>query len=215
MLFAAALGINDWNVRPQGITFLFASLFLLAIYKYKKNPQWGWLVVFPLGMLVWVNSHGTFIIGLVLIGIWWGQELWQAIMQRINREQIIGKNRIVVPGIMFGITALTCLINPRGFGIIDYLKTLTSNSVVQNLVTEWAPPTFKYIGGSNFLMRINGKCGFISAFTQKAELLSNNYISCVWTFRLENLAWDCMVWSGNGSNCSRAFICHCRSHTKS
>ncbi len=31
-MLAAALGMNDWNVRPQGITFLLASLFLLAIY---------------------------------------------------------------------------------------------------------------------------------------------------------------------------------------
>jgi hypothetical protein len=157
VLFAAALGINDWNVRPQGITFLLASFFLLAIYKYKMNPHWGWLVVFPLCMLVWVNSHGTFIIGLVLIGIWWGQELWQAIVQRINRKPFIEKNRIVVPGIMLGITALVCLINPRGFGIINYIRTLTSNSVVQNLVTEWAPPTLSTWMGAIFF------CGLMAS----------------------------------------------------
>jgi hypothetical protein len=157
VLFAAALGINDWNVRPQGITFLLASLFLLAIYKYKKNPHWGWLVVFPLSMLVWVNSHGTFLIGLVLIGLWWGQELWQAIIQRINHEHIIGENQFVVPGIMLGITALACLINPRGFGIINYLRTFTSNSVVQNLVTEWAAPTLSTWMGAIFL------CGLMAS----------------------------------------------------
>ena len=151
VLFAAALGINDWNVRPQGVTFLLASLLLLAIYKYKQNPHWGWLVVFPLCMLVWVNSHGTFIIGLVFIGLWWGQELWQAILVRIKHEHIIGKNRIIVPGMMLGVTALACLVNPRGFGIVDYLRTLTSNSVVQNLVTEWAPPTFGSWMGAIFL----------------------------------------------------------------
>jgi hypothetical protein len=73
-LFAAALGLNDWNVRPQGITFLLASLILLVIYTYNKNTRWYWLVIIPLVMLIWVNSHGTFLIGLVLIGIWWGRE---------------------------------------------------------------------------------------------------------------------------------------------
>src|SRR4030042_4445692 len=62
VLFAAVLGLNDWNVRPQGITFLLASLYLLAIYEYQENHRWGWLVIFPLGMLIWVNSHGTFLI---------------------------------------------------------------------------------------------------------------------------------------------------------
>jgi hypothetical protein len=157
VLFAAALGINDWNVRPQGITFLLASLFLLAIYKYKKYPHWGWLVVFPVCMLVWVNSHGTFLIGLVLIGLWWGQELWQAIIARINRVQIIGKNRSVVPSIILGITTLICLINPRNFGIINYLRKLTGNSVVQNFVTEWAAPSFSTWMGAIFL------CGLMAS----------------------------------------------------
>lgn len=151
VLFAAALGINDWNVRPQAITFLLASLFLLAIYQYQKDPHWGWLVVFPLSMLVWVNSHGTFIIGLAMIGLWWGHEIWQAIIAWVNHQPNVGKNKIAVPGMMLGITALVCLANPRGFGIIDYLKTLTTNNVVQNLVTEWAAPTLGTWMGVIFL----------------------------------------------------------------
>ena len=156
VLFAAALGLNDWNVRPQGITFLLASLFLLAIYEYKQNPQWGWLLVFPLVMLIWVNSHGTFLIGLALIGIWWADEIWKAIKQRVNGEQIVEKKLIVVPGIVFGVTGLVCLINPRGFGIINYLKTLTSNNIVQNLVTEWAPPTVNTLMGAIFFCGLLG-----------------------------------------------------------
>jgi hypothetical protein len=156
-LFAAALGLNDWNVRPQGVTFLLASLFLLAIYKYRNKPQWGWLIIFPTCMLIWVNSHGTFIIGLTLVGIWWGQEIWTALRQRISHGQVVELKRIVVPGIMFGITVLICLLNPRGLGIINYLKTLTSNSVVQNLVTEWAAPTFGTLMGVLFF------CGLIGS----------------------------------------------------
>ena len=156
VLFAAALGLNDWNVRPQGITFLLASLFLLAIYTYRKNPHWGWLVIFPAGMLIWVNSHGTFLIGLVLIGIWFADEIWKVIKQRAKGEHLVEKKLIVVPGIMFGITALVCLINPRGLGIINYLKTLTSNNVVQNLVTEWAPPTLGTLMGVLFFSGLIG-----------------------------------------------------------
>jgi hypothetical protein len=147
VLFAAALGLNDWNVRPQGITFLLGSLFLLAIYQYRRKSHWYWLVIFPLGMLIWVNSHGTFMIGLVMVGLWWGQELWEVVIPRIRGDRTIALKAILIPGILFVITSLVCLINPRGIGIVDYLKTLTSNSVVQNLVIEWAPPTLNtYLG---------------------------------------------------------------------
>ncbi len=152
VLFAAALGLNDWNVRPQAITFLLASLFLLAIYQYRQKPHWGWLFIFPVCMLVWVNSHGTFIIGLVLIAIWWAHEIWSALPLRVNQTHPRDLKRAIVPGAMFFITGLTCLVNPRGPEIINYLRTLTGNIVVQNLVTEWAPPTFNTLMGALFFI---------------------------------------------------------------
>ncbi len=156
ILFAAALGLNDWNVRPQGITFLLASLFLLAIYQYRQNRRWYWLVVFPLGMLIWVNSHGTFLIGLVLIGLWLGQEVWDSIAQRGGNLRKTLLEHASMPGLMLVLTALACLVNPRGLGIIGYIKTLTSNSVVQNLVTEWAPPNLNSMLGVIFFACLLG-----------------------------------------------------------
>jgi hypothetical protein len=102
-------------------------------------------------MLVWVNSHGTFLIGLVLIGIWIGQIIWDVIKSRNTDEYSNVKKSVVRPSIILGITTLACLVNPRGLGIINYLKTLTSNNVVQNLVTEWAPPSLDSLMGVIFL----------------------------------------------------------------
>jgi len=156
VLFAAAMGLNDWNLRPQGITFLLASLFLLAIYEYWDSHQWGWLLIFPLGMLVWVNSHGTFIIGLLLIAIWFGQELWDVIKLRITENKKGLVKLLFTPGIAFGTTLLICLVNPQGFKIINYISTLTGSNVVQNLVTEWAAPKFNSLMGSIFFIGLMG-----------------------------------------------------------
>lgn len=152
VFFAAAFGLNDWNVRPQGITFLIASLYLMAIYKYKQKLNRLWLFIFPLGMLVWVNSHGTFLIGLVLLGIWLAQEIWEAVLARYRGEAEPKISSTYVPASLLGITTLACLANPRGLGIISYIKTLTSNSVIQNLVTEWAPPSFNSLLGMIFFI---------------------------------------------------------------
>ncbi len=147
VFLAAALGLNDWNVRPQGITFLLASLVLLALHKYRKQQRIGWLVLIPASMLVWVNSHGTFVIGLALLGIWFGQEIWDALVRAVKGGGLGAFRRLLVPTCVLILAALVCLVNPRGAGIIDYVRTLTSNSVVQNLVTEWAPPTLHtYLG---------------------------------------------------------------------
>jgi hypothetical protein len=151
VLFAAALGLNDWNVRPQGITFLLGSLFLLAIYRFRDKRNWKWLLIFPSGMLIWVNSHGTFFIGLILMGIWLGQEVWDVVITRRGEKSRISWDLLLAPGISYILTILICFLNPRGIGIIDYIKTLTGNSTVQNLVVEWAPPAFNSLMGSIFL----------------------------------------------------------------
>jgi hypothetical protein len=170
VIFAAALGLNDWNVRPQGIAFLIAGLYLLAIYMYNKNFRWSWLFVFPLGMLVWVNSHGTFVIGLAIIGIWWAQILWEAIRKRVVMKQPFNGKSILSPSIFLLITTLTCFVNPRGWGIINYVKTLTGNSVVQNLVIEWAPPSFNSMMGTIFLLGLMGTAILLALSPKRPNL---------------------------------------------
>jgi len=171
VLFAAALGLNDWNVRPQGITFLLASLFMLAIVEFRQTHRWGWLAIIPAGMLLWANSHGTFIIGLVLVGIWLGQEGWGMIKPHLQHERLPPVRELYAPLITFIITALACFFNPRGFGTVDYIKTLTGNSVVQNLVTEWAPPTINSLMGVLFFSGLL-ICAVVLVISPKRPALS-------------------------------------------
>jgi hypothetical protein len=149
--FAALLGLNSWNVRPQVITFLLGALFLYLIPRLQRGLKRGWAFLFPLLMVVWVNSHGTFPLGIFFLSLWLGQEVWELL-----RVKWVGGNgesarRLLFPGIILLLSLLACLINPRGLGVLQYLQTLFGNSVVQNLVVEWAPPTFDTLGGGLFL----------------------------------------------------------------
>lgn len=146
-LFAAALGLNDWNVRPQAITFLLGAFVLLAINRLQANQKKVWLGVLLLAMIIWVNSHGTFPIGLALVGAWWLEEAWATF-----RQKGYWKKRLLLPTIAGLASGLACLVNPQGLGIVSYVRTLTGNPVIQNLVPEWAPPSFDTLGGMIFLI---------------------------------------------------------------
>jgi len=150
-IFAAALGLNNWNLRPQIVTYLFGALFLWAIYEYRMRPRKGWLLVFPAAMMLWVNTHGSFPIGLLLLGIWLLDEVFRALRARLSGNDVeAGLRRVWPPVIALLITVLATLANPRGIGVFEYLITMSTNSVVQNLVPEWAPPTFNTTGGTMF-----------------------------------------------------------------
>lgn len=154
LLFAAALGFGNWNVRPQAITYLLALLILVAIEILRSGGRRGWLVLIPVVMVLWVNSHGSFPIGFAFIGIWWLEEVWAQILLR--RLPDLRSSKISLATAAGLLAIIGALFNPRGLNIVSYLSTMTSNSVVQTFITEWMPPTFDTLEGSVFLFAFLG-----------------------------------------------------------
>lgn len=153
-LFAAALGINDWNVRPQAATFFLAPLFLWAVYEIRRGAglRRGWLAVFPLGMVLWVNSHGSFLLGLLIIGLWLADEVWGVWRGGAGgRGSARPLPRIAAAASALALAAAACLLNPRGPGTFSYLAGMSVHPVIQGMVPEWAPPTFSTLTGALFL----------------------------------------------------------------
>ncbi len=167
---AAALGINDWNVRPQAATFFLAPLFLWAIYEIQRSERaggggaereggptrtgqslrfWGWLAVFPIGMALWVNGHGSFPLGLLIVGLWLVDEVWQ--IWRDGASVRLPHGAAAAAGAL-ALAAAACLLNPRGLGAFSYLAEMSVHPVIQGMVPEWAPPTFSTITGTLFLI---------------------------------------------------------------
>ena len=56
----------SFSMRPQMVGYLFLILALIALELFRQGKQWAvWLL--PALMLAWVNTHGSFIIGLGVI----------------------------------------------------------------------------------------------------------------------------------------------------
>jgi len=132
VLVAAALGIDDWNVRPQAFAFLAGALFLRALAGLERSPRWLW--AFPLGMALWVNTHGSFPVGLLLVGLTGVGKAMEAGMGRAPAAPVGRYLGAFVAAL--GATGL----NPRGFGVYAYLAMMARHPVIRTLVPEWAPP---------------------------------------------------------------------------
>ncbi len=155
-LFAAVLGFDNWNVRPQTFTYLLGTLILVGIYEYRRTGRKAWMIVFPLAMLLWVNIHGSFPIGLALLGLWLIDEGILA-LSKGNSQPLLERFKPAVPaGTAFALGGLACLLNPRGLGVLSYLSVMANNPVVQQYATEWAPSTFETLAGSIFLISLMG-----------------------------------------------------------
>ncbi len=167
--FAAALGINDWNVRPQAATFFLAPLFLWAIYEIRRRGGegradeggrtragrglgfGGWLAVFPVGMAFWVNCHGSFPLGLLILGLWLADEVWGGWRGGAGGRGSARPLPRIAAASALALAAAACLLNPRGPGAFSYLAGMSVHPVIQSMVPEWAPPTFSSLAGALFL----------------------------------------------------------------
>jgi hypothetical protein len=115
-----------------------------------------WFIIFPAVMLVWVNSHGSFLIGLVLLVMWLLGEVIRILWARFSGARPMEGDSVGTPGSLWPpvialiLTMLAAMVNPRGIGVFNYLMTLMGDPLVRNLVPEWAAPSFSSPGGIQF-----------------------------------------------------------------
>lgn len=131
ILLAALASAPLFGVRPQMITLLLASIFIALLTQYasdgRRRPLY-WMV--PL-MLLWVNFHAGYALGLGLIVLYMMSLMFDRKWDLIPRLGII----------LLACTAVVPL-NPNGLRMFSYpLETLRSPSMAA-FIQEWASPDF-------------------------------------------------------------------------
>ena len=131
ILLAAAASSPLFGVRPQMLTLLLASIYIVLLERFdpKEHTRRLWWLV-PL-MLLWVNLHAGFALGLALIGLY------------IVRAVLDGDWDEVRPLLIVLIVCTAVVpLNPNGFRMFSYpYETLTSESMAA-FIQEWASPDF-------------------------------------------------------------------------
>jgi hypothetical protein len=137
--FFAAL-MPYWSPRPQIFTFFFFStyLWLLLDYKYAGSSKRFWLL--PAIMVLWVNLHGAFLVGIALVLIFlvteWAMHFYASRDNRMVRKDLTRLS------IFSWLTCLATLINPQFFHIWAYPFQLVSMEVAKGAIAEWQSPNF-------------------------------------------------------------------------
>jgi len=136
--WGAAASAATWGVRPQMLSLLFASIFLLLLERSSlRSRLLGWL---PPLTLLWVNLHAGYALGIGLIGLFlcgeilnvvFGAEAWSSVATRLKQLSLALVVCIaVVP------------LNPNGVRMYTYPWQTLSSSAMQQYIQEWASPNF-------------------------------------------------------------------------
>ena len=142
-LLGAFASAPSWGVRPQMLTLLLASLLLLILEGSYERPQLLWLA--PPLMLLWVNLHAGYAVGIALIALFLlGDALDVAL--GFDEPNLSGKSARAERFRILAVVIVTCaavvILNPYGTAMYVYpLETLRSRAM-QSYIGEWASPDF-------------------------------------------------------------------------
>jgi hypothetical protein len=141
---AILLGVSNQTARPQ----LFAYPLFIAVYallwRYRRGRV-GRLVWFiPILLAIWANVHGSFALGVGLIGLVFLGELLSYALPALGSQSISTqaetRERLKTLALVALLSTAMVLINPRGAGIIGYVSNLLGSRPVQAFASEWQPP---------------------------------------------------------------------------
>jgi len=150
MMVGIAVFLGLWHVitiRPQTFSLVLFVLLFDVLERCRRRP--GLLLLPPVLLALWVNLHGAFPAGLMLVGSFLAGEVFLAWQQ----GRLWNERRVWQLAACLIACTLATLVNPYGWHIYHYVG-LTSNRAAARGIDEWAPPRWDEATGVAFFLSL-------------------------------------------------------------
>lgn len=163
VLLAISASMIHFFARPHILSWLFTLLWFWILDSAERNCESGegrrrirWLWFLPVSMLIWVNVHGGFLLGFVLMGIFWLGSVWTWLSSNENRieeslRKITAGKRVRALTSIGLLSALASFVNPYGWKLHAHVFSYLSNRFLIDHIDEFQSPNFHGIAQKCFL----------------------------------------------------------------
>jgi hypothetical protein len=158
-LLAMSASTIHFLARPHVLSWLFVLIWLWILDSRESDEHHSdkrlWLL--PLLMLIWVNVHGGFLLGLVLLGIFWLGSVWTWLRLKEPRieeslQKIAAGKRVRQLTLIGLASAVASLVNPYGWHLHAHIYSYLSNRFFMDHIDEFQSPNFHRIAQRCFLV---------------------------------------------------------------
>jgi hypothetical protein len=181
------------TIRPQLFGMLGAALVLLACscMLTKRHPMF-WL---PIVFLLWANLHGSFVIGLAMLGLAVLGISWNVRKNAPNFQRTLFDSRFQTAWTTLAVCTVACCINPIGPKLMLSVLSFGGNSVLTG-ISEWRAMSPMSFTGILFFASVAMLFGCMRYSARKFELFDvlMLILFAVATFSsIRMLAWWALV----------------------
>ena len=149
VVLAALSSALYWAARPQILSFFMTAVFLYILYLYKRRGV-NQLYLIPALTVIWVNVHGGFIVGFILLGLYiLGEALNNLI--GLGDAPVLSYRQVAALIGVAGASLAAALLNPNTYKMLTYPFFTVSIGVLRDFIQEWASPDFHQMYQQPFL----------------------------------------------------------------
>lgn len=144
------LAALQFTSRPQMLGYALLIVTLICLEYFRQGHSKA-LWVLPFVFWLWVNTHGTFVLGFLIIGVWWASGLREFRFGRIYAKPWTPAERRQLE-LTFLLCLVASILTPYGTQLAAYpLKMFSSQHQVMRAVQEWEPLDLSLFYGKFFL----------------------------------------------------------------
>lgn len=177
MVVALSASTIHFLARPHVVTWLFALVWFWILDTVEFAAHRGnrrlWLL--PFLMLIWVNMHGGFLLGFVLLGVYWAGSVWTWLYLKESRieesfQKIAAGKRVRALTVVGLASAAASFINPYGWNLHAHIYSYLSNRFFMDHIDEFQSPNFHGVAQKCFLVLVLIAIAALAAGRRKLTL---------------------------------------------
>jgi hypothetical protein len=167
VIIAGATAAVFWSPRPQMVSFFLSTVVLYLLHLYKRQERdYLWLLI-PF-MALWVNLHGGFVLGFIILAGFIAGEAAANILSP-NDPDTLGWQRWRKLIWITVASVLALSLNPYGPRMILYPLDTAGLSTLNLFIAEWLSPNFKEPQTWAFVLMIFGLITFAGLARRRME----------------------------------------------
>jgi hypothetical protein len=155
VLWLLVLGASSIHVfaRPHIVSWLFTLLWFIALERWEQGRAPAWLRwFFPVSMLLWVNLHGGWLLGLALLAIYMVAAFVESLRGSDAVSRILSQHRARAMGFMFAASAAATAVNPYDVRLHAHIFRYLRDPYLMNKIVEFRSPDFHGLGQRCFVL---------------------------------------------------------------
>lgn len=171
LLSAVAASIH-LLARPHLLTWLFTLVWFERLDGFQRGlGKTRHLLALPLIMLVWVNLHGGFLIGLALLALFLAGNLWTRFTSSSRLRRTLAQRRGRQLGTILLPTLAATMITPYGYRLYVHLYGYLGDKFLMDNISEFLSPNFHLVQVKAFSLLLIAAVGALAISTARTRTL--------------------------------------------